>query len=96
MSLGIAALRVALKSFSGISDFDFQVEETHHKQKKDSPSGTAILIQSDLENILHRKLSPPISIRAGGVVGEHKITAYSNEEILELRRDGADAGRRRR
>lgn len=45
MSPGLWALRQAIKAFSLISDFQFSIEETHHLQKKDNPSGTAITLQ---------------------------------------------------
>lgn len=56
--------------------------ESHHQEKKDSPSGTAITLQ--------RILSPSgpgnvqtHSIRAGKIVGEHTIRFLgSNEEIV--------------
>src|SRR5512135_96541 len=44
MSLGVAVLRKAMTALGGLKDFDFQVEEIHHKHKKDRPSGTALLL----------------------------------------------------
>lgn len=45
-SLGIAALRRALRTVSDVlkTDFDIEITETHHNQKADAPSGTAKLL----------------------------------------------------
>lgn len=83
MSLGIIALKKAIESFSILNDFDFQIEEIHHRQKKDSPSGTAISLQEKLKEVTQIKNLPnPLSIRGGGVFGVHKIFAMSAEEVL--------------
>lgn len=84
MSPGLWALRQSLKAFSQISDFEFSIEETHHLQKKDNPSGTAITLQKDLEKILHKKLKTPIGHRLENVFGVHKITAQSKSEVITV------------
>ena len=82
MSMGVAVLNEALKVFSAVSGFDFQVEEFHHHKKKDKPSGTAITIQENLEKVVGRKLPDPLAIRGGGIYGIHKVYAMSDEEVL--------------
>lgn len=82
MSLGVAVLNEALKSFAAISHFDFQIEEIHHNKKKDRPSGTAITLQENLEKAVDKSLPETLSIRGGGVFGVHKIFAMSDEEVL--------------
>lgn len=82
MSMGVAVLNEALKSFAAVSDFDFQIEEFHHNKKKDKPSGTAITLQENLEKAVGRKLPEPLAIRGGGIFGVHKIYAMSDEEVL--------------
>ena len=84
MSLGIAALMVMIESVKALSDWDFQVEEAHHKQKKDRPSGTAMLLQGKLEKTLGRKLPAPNAIRGGGIPGIHQIWAMGEDEALVL------------
>lgn len=43
MSLGVAVLNKAVKLVaSTLRDFDIEIVETHHRHKKDSPSGTAL------------------------------------------------------
>lgn len=82
MSIGIAVLKKAIQNFSALSGFDFQIEEFHHNQKKDSPSGTGIALQQVLQESVDQKLPEILSIRAGGIIGTHKIHAVSNEEHL--------------
>ncbi len=82
MSMGVAVLNEAIRSFSAVSHFDFQIEEIHHNKKKDSPSGTAITLQENLTKIIGKKIPDPISIRGGGVYGIHKAYAMSDEEII--------------
>lgn len=45
MSLGIALLRrLVAEAATALADFDIEILETHHRHKKDSPSGTALLL----------------------------------------------------
>lgn len=82
MSLGIAILKKALQVFKATSHFDYQVEEWHHKHKKDSPSGTALFLQSALEEVIEKKCPPTMVMRAGGIFGVHKVYAASEEEMI--------------
>ncbi len=49
-SLGVAALRVALKAALAAvpASWDVEIVERHHRQKKDSPSGTALTLAADV------------------------------------------------
>lgn len=82
MSLGVAVLQEALKTFSHLEGFDFQIEEAHHRRKKDKPSGTAITLQTALEDAVGHKCPEPLSIRGGGIFGIHTVWAMSDEETL--------------
>jgi 4-hydroxy-tetrahydrodipicolinate reductase len=84
MSLGIAALMAMIEALGAVADWDFQIEETHHKLKKDSPSGTALLLQEKLEKVTGRKLPKPNALRGGGVPGIHEIHAMGPDEALVL------------
>ena len=84
MSIGIAVMRKMISSFGELKNFDFQIEETHHRNKKDAPSGTALLLQQDLETTLGRRVPRALSIRGGGVAGDHTIWALGTEEVLRL------------
>lgn len=54
-----------------------EIFETHHVHKKDAPSGTALMLQKEL-NILR----PIVSIREGEVFGEHEIHYQMDGEKL--------------
>lgn len=85
MSIGVALVAKALEVFKEHNGFDFQIDETHHKHKKDSPSGTALFLQNKLNEVLgHKKTPLPLATRAGGVFGIHRIQAISDEEIISI------------
>lgn len=83
MSLGVHVLAKAVQALSHLKDWDFQIEEVHHRMKKDKPSGTALFLQEELQKAVgKRELPEPLSLRAGGIIGVHKIMAVSQEELL--------------
>lgn len=84
MSPGLWAFRQAIKGFAGIKNFDFAIEEVHHTQKKDKPSGTAKTLHLDLEKIVSKKIARPTSLRLGGVFGIHTVYAASTNEIITM------------
>lgn len=83
MSVGIHTLVHALKSLEAVREWDFLVEETHHRMKKDKPSGTALFLQNKIKQIVNPPhLAEPLSIRSGGVIGVHRIIVGSMEEVI--------------
>ena len=84
MSVGLWTVRQAIKALSTISHFDFALEEIHHTQKKDNPSGTAVTLHKDLEKAVGKKIAPAVGHRLGGVFGIHTITAASQSEMIKL------------
>jgi 4-hydroxy-tetrahydrodipicolinate reductase len=66
-------------------DFDGAIVETHHKMKKDAPSGTAKTLAEVLKATKKTQREIPIqSIREGDVVGEHTVIFSGPGERLEL------------
>ena len=63
-----------------------KIIETHHKKKKDAPSGTALDIKKFLEFHLHKEIILDInieSLRDKSSVGRHEVIfGFDNEEIL--------------
>ncbi|MBE8221578.1 MAG: 4-hydroxy-tetrahydrodipicolinate reductase [Bdellovibrionales bacterium] len=83
MSTGIYLLGLCLDLISKKSkNFNYNIEETHHIEKKDSPSGTAI----NLSNILNNNNvdSKILSNRKKQELGIHKVDISSPEEGLTL------------
>ncbi|HYR21988.1 MAG TPA: dihydrodipicolinate reductase C-terminal domain-containing protein [Chthoniobacterales bacterium] len=66
------------------SEFAPQIVETHHKMKKDAPSGTAKTLAEILKQQLKVDEIPTESIREGDVVGEHTVSFVGPGERLEL------------
>jgi len=65
------------------SAFNPEIVETHHKMKKDAPSGTAKTLAEILKTVRNSEI-PIESIREGDVVGEHIIIFSGPGESLEL------------
>lgn len=81
-------------------DFDIEITETHHNQKVDAPSGTAKLLLQAIdpageltpvygrEGLCGKRGEREIGIhalRGGTVAGEHTVSFFGVDEILEIR-----------
>ncbi|MDD1699895.1 MAG: 4-hydroxy-tetrahydrodipicolinate reductase [Methanoregula sp.] len=81
-----------------LKDYDIEVIEAHHRNKKDAPSGTAKTILQILdeeaglrkkiygrEGMTERKDEIGVHvIRGGDIVGDHKVLFSKNFETIEL------------
>lgn len=65
---------------SKLPDWDVEISETHHRFKKDKPSGTAIMI----EQLFEDKKINSTSLRLGNVPGDHKISFGGLGEIISI------------
>jgi 4-hydroxy-tetrahydrodipicolinate reductase len=55
MSLGVSVMRELVKlAAAKLADFDIEIVETHHNQKVDAPSGTAIMLAQSVNEGLPR------------------------------------------
>ena len=73
------------------ADFNPEIVETHHKMKKDAPSGTAKTLADILKAVRDSEI-PTQSIREGDVVGEHTVIFSGPGESLELTHRAANRG----
>ena len=73
------------------SDFNPEIVETHHKMKKDAPSGTAKTLAEILKAMRSSETAIQ-SIREGDVVGEHTVIFAGPGERLELTHRAANRG----
>ena len=73
------------------SDFTPEIVETHHKMKKDAPSGTAKTLAEILKAVRNSEIRTQ-SIREGDVVGEHTVIFKGPGEQLELTHRAANRG----
>lgn len=82
LSLGVAVLKRSLQALKGLEGFDFQIEDIHHRHKKDAPSGTAKMLEGSLRSLGIKKLEKTVSVRAGGAPGLHRVWAIGEEEWI--------------
>jgi 4-hydroxy-tetrahydrodipicolinate reductase len=61
-------------------NYDCEIVEEHHNQKKDAPSGTA----KKLASIANIDLSKVHAVRAGEIFGEHEVIFAANGEVVRL------------
>lgn len=75
-----------------MGDYDFEIIESHHRHKKDAPSGTASRIAEKISETISpandgkRELDIH-SIRAGGIIGDHKVVICGPYDKIELRHE---------
>lgn len=82
-SQGIVFLKKMLKIMHNKDIENISIIEMHHKQKKDSPSGTAIELAKTIETELGIK--PDIfAVRGGEEIGTHEIKIYFGSEVLTI------------
>lgn len=80
-----------------VGGYDVRIEEVHHTEKKDAPSGTAITLAEGIISEIGRKtgwvnepsddLSQIVvtSLREGAVPGTHTVTYESDDDRIELK-----------
>ena len=76
-------MAVAKLMAAKLPGFDICISETHHKLKKDAPSGTALKYRARIKEIYRREI-PVTSARAGDIVGEHTVLYAGPHERVEL------------
>jgi 4-hydroxy-tetrahydrodipicolinate reductase len=87
-SRGIYSILNCLKSFD--KDYwDITIDETHHINKKDSPSGTALTIQKQLNEVTSKPININ-SVRTKDIIGFHAITFKTPTETVSIIHDVSD------
>jgi len=78
MSVGVNVMFKVLENVSSIlgSDYDVEIVEAHHNQKKDAPSGTAVKMAQIIADSLNRDLDRVAVYGRQGMIG-----ARTGEEI---------------
>lgn len=104
MSLGINfILQFIRKHISSPEDedFNYSIIEAHHRNKLDTPSGTAIMLKEVIEEAESTSLSASslqtkkglkkevriTSIREGDIFGSHAIIIANSNEIIEIKHE---------
>ena len=80
-------------------DYDIEIIEAHHNQKKDAPSGTALRAANVISETVGRKkymfgregVAPRgkelgiHAVRAGDITGDHTVLFAGNSERIEIK-----------
>ncbi|MBO4423123.1 MAG: 4-hydroxy-tetrahydrodipicolinate reductase [Clostridia bacterium] len=102
MSIAVNVLcRLAAEAAGMLRDFDIEIIETHHRNKLDAPSGTALMIASAIEESrgpldhvydrTERSEKRPQgeigihSVRGGSDIGEHEVIFFGNGERMSIK-----------
>jgi len=64
-------------------NYDNIISESHHLEKLDSPSGTAITLRENIEEILQKKIEIK-SNRTKNIIGTHSIKYTSDIDEIEI------------
>jgi 4-hydroxy-tetrahydrodipicolinate reductase len=99
MNIFSQVLTSALRSMDKIDEYDVAIHETHHRDKTDSPSGTALMLgkivfehlrakKKILSESAHQAVQKGqlhvTSTRVGHVAGTHRILFDSTADSIEL------------
>lgn len=89
--------RELARMMNAFNGYEVTMAETHHTEKKDSPSGTAVTLAEDIIARIDRKqgwVNEPTtdesligieSFRVGMTPGDHSVTYTSEDDVLEIR-----------
>lgn len=99
VNITFAVNRVLARLMQDQPNYEVGMEEIHHTQKLDAPSGTAITLAQDILEEIERKTSwvnqaehgkqelPIVSQRIEGVPGTHEIRYTSEVDTITLRHE---------
>lgn len=93
-SAGVAAMARLLRTAAPLLaslGYTPVVTETHHRHKKDAPSGTALTLTDALRPTYPESVQTH-SVRAGEIVGRHDVTFFGSHDTLAIEHDALDRG----
>ncbi|MGN7678366.1 MAG: 4-hydroxy-tetrahydrodipicolinate reductase [Anaplasma sp.] len=107
MSVGVTLLlKLVEEAAVGLKGYDIEIQELHHRGKKDSPSGTSVMLGKAAAKGMDVEFRPEqhtfgsggrrdgvigFSVaRGGNVVGDHCVSFLGDGEIVELRHRAID------
>jgi 4-hydroxy-tetrahydrodipicolinate reductase len=87
-SVGVQTLfRLTRELARALPQYQYSISETHHIDKKDAPSGTALTLKQILESENPSLKVEITSHREGDASGLHVVQARSESDCLELRHE---------
>tara|TARA_B100001029_G_scaffold155041_1_gene139635 strand:+ start:814 stop:1461 length:648 start_codon:yes stop_codon:yes gene_type:complete len=91
MSKGVIDLKETLKYYLNNNSelIDCVIEETHHTEKIDSPSGTALELKDHIISLNNKNIKSIeiVSNRVGDVFGIHKVVFIKKNSIKEFKHE---------
>ncbi len=86
MSTGVNLLFKLIEEASKVlgKEYEVNIVEAHHTEKKDAPSGTAKELAKIIKDVKGSIDIPIDSVREGEIVGEHTVTFESDVDLLEI------------
>ncbi|MEO1595208.1 MAG: 4-hydroxy-tetrahydrodipicolinate reductase [Pseudomonadota bacterium] len=109
MSLGIHVMTYLVQQAAArLPGYDIEISETHHRDKRDAPSGTALKLGDAITSARALDATPKARIgadkprgdgevgyavtRGGTVVGEHSVAFFGDHDRLEIHHAASDRG----
>ena len=104
-SIGVEVLRSLIQQAAEQlgPDFDIEISETHHRGKRDAPSGTALLLADALHSdaqVKHGRSGTDSAretdeiaihaVRGGDVIGDHSVHFLGSGERVEIAHRATD------
>ncbi|MBO5836480.1 MAG: 4-hydroxy-tetrahydrodipicolinate reductase [Oscillospiraceae bacterium] len=90
VSLGIALLtQLVSQTAQRFPDADITIIETHHSQKRDAPSGTALLLSQAIPSPRNISIH---SVRRGTVAGIHRVIFTTESQTVTLQHEAHHRG----
>ncbi len=87
-SVGVQAMyRLAQELVPLVHGYEISISETHHAEKKDAPSGTALAIKQTLLEVDPTLKIEIVSHREGEAVGTHTISARLGDDVIQIRHE---------
>ena len=91
--------KLVSEAAKALKDYDIEIIEAHHNQKKDAPSGTALAIVEVIKNavgdvnVVHGREGMGLrgkeigvhAVRGGDIVGDHTVLFAGSGERLEIK-----------
>ena len=77
----------AAKLLSEFEQYDLALLEQHHKEKKDSPSGTAVNICEKISEAIPGSSVSTAAVRCGHIFGKHELIFDSQDDTISIKHE---------
>ncbi|MBO0860649.1 MAG: dihydrodipicolinate reductase [Chloracidobacterium sp.] len=84
MNLFFRVVREASELFARQDQYDPFLVESHHKFKKDAPSGTALILAKLMRESYGDRAPEAVAVRAGHIPGTHEVGFDSEADTITL------------